>query len=394
MLARSCVRGLLLACLCSLVVGCGNPSGLDSIQVAAPTQSLTVGQTAQFSAIGTFGNAKHPTTRNLTSGVTWTSSTPTVATVSATGLVTAVAAGTTSITAGAVAFNGDVSSSANLTVTGSTGGTTGGSGGSILSLTIIPSGIVFGTLGDSGQFLAIGTFSNAPFVRDVTNSVTWLTSEPNKFPITNYGKGAPGGGTENGGVVSAYEASVGDVGATITAEATDSNGSIATATAGVGCPYVLPNPPNTPGSCFQDVPQLLTTLTVYNEGLNDTDWDVAAESATGTPNVIHCGPGDTSGASVCTATYPSVVFQPFQVPHVPIFPDDPTIIANLPPNTIVIRAKGGAFGGWSWTCTPSKPDGSQPKPGEPPITIHEGEPNYCTVTFGSGTDLTVGAIFN
>ncbi len=141
---------------------------------------------------------------------------------------------------------------------GSGGGTGGGSGGSILSLTIIPSGIVFGTLGDSGQFLAIGTFSTAPTVRDLTNSVTWLTSEPNKFPVTNYGNGAPGGGTQNGGVVSAYEASVGNVGATITAEATDSNGSIATATANVGCPFVLPNPPTTPGSCFNFVPQLLS----------------------------------------------------------------------------------------------------------------------------------------
>jgi hypothetical protein len=346
----------------------------------------------QFSVIGTFGNAKHPTTQTLTGGVTWASSNPAVASVDTSGLVTAVAAGTTSITAGATAFNGDVTSSANLTVTGSTGGTNGGSGGSILSLTIIPSGIVFGSLGDSGQFLAIGTFSNAPFVRDVTNSVTWLTSEPNKFPVTNNKSAVPGGGTENGGVVSAYEASVGNVGATITAEATDSNGSIATATATVGCPLVEPDPtahPPVPGSCYQGGGQLLTTLTVYNEGLNVTDWDVAAESATGTPNVIHCGPGDKSGASVCTATYPLV----FQVPHVQLFPDDPRTVANLPPNTILLRAKGGAFGGWSWTCTPSKPDGSQPKPGEPPITIHEGEPNYCTAPI-SYTDVTVGAIFN
>jgi hypothetical protein len=383
MLARSCVRGLLLACLCSLVVGCGNPSGLDSIQVAAPTQSLTVGQTAQFSAIGTFGNAKHPTTRNLTSGVTWTSSTPTVATVSATGLVTAVAAGTTSITAGAVAFNGDVSSSANLTVTGSTGGTTGGSGGSILSLTIIPSGIVFGTLGDSGQFLAIGTFSNAPFVRDVTNSVTWLTSEPNKFPITNYGNGTPGGGTENGGVVSAYEASNGPAGATITAEATDSNGSIATATATVGCPLVLPNPPNTPGSCFNFVPQLLATLTVYNEGLDTTNWLVTAPSAgtPSTPNVIHCGPGwaadGHTGGSVCTATYP--------------LGTTVTLTAPARPATATLPAV--KFGGWSSTCRNTG-------------TINPDGPNHCTVTLGGPngidpngnpiylTDVTVGAIFN
>ena len=53
---------------------------------------------------------------------------------------------------------------------------------------------------------------------------------------------ATGTGTQNGGVVSAYGRSVGNVGAVITAEATDTNGSIATAKANVGCPYVLPNP--------------------------------------------------------------------------------------------------------------------------------------------------------
>jgi hypothetical protein len=375
MFARRCVRGLLLLCLSTAIVGCSNPSGLDSVQVTPASQSLTVGQTAQLTAVGTFGNAKHPSTQNITSTVTWSSTTPAVATVSATGIVTAVAAGTTTITAEATAFNGPVSSSTSVTVTGSTGGTAGGSGGSILSLTIIPSGIVFGTLGDSGQFLAIGTFSTAPTVRDVTNSVTWLTSEPNKFPITNYSVAPPSGGTENGGVVSAYGASNGTVGATITAEATDSNGSIATATANVGCPFVLPNPPTTPGSCFNFVPQLLATLTVYNEGLDTKNWLITAPSATNTQDVIHCGPGwaadGHTGGSVCTATYPLGT----------------TVTLTAPAQT------GVKFGGWSSDCRNTG-------------TFKQDGPNQCTVTLGGPngidlngnpiylTDVTVGAIFN
>jgi len=143
MLARSCVRGcvrgFLLLCLASAVVGCANPSGLDSVQVTPASQSLTVGQTAQLTAVGTFGNANHPSTQNITSTVTWSSSTPSVATVSTTGTVTAVSAGTTTITAGATAFNGDISSSANLTVTGEGGGGGGGAtGGVLVSLNIIP----------------------------------------------------------------------------------------------------------------------------------------------------------------------------------------------------------------------------------------------------------------
>src|SRR6266851_69713 len=126
MFARRCVRGLSFLCLATALVGCDN-SGLDSVRVTPATQSLTVGQTAQFTAVGTYGNANHLSTQDVTSVVNWTSSAPSVATVSASGLVTAVGAGTTTITANATAFNGPVSSSATLTVTASGGGVAGGS---------------------------------------------------------------------------------------------------------------------------------------------------------------------------------------------------------------------------------------------------------------------------
>jgi len=374
MSARCGVRGLLLLCLgftLSLclgftLVGCSN-TGLDSVQVTPATQALAVGQTAQLKAVGTYGNANHPTAQDITSTVTWSSTVPAVATVSSSGLVTAVGAGTSTVTASATAYNGHVSSSSTVTVTASGGGSSGGSGGNILSLTIIPSGIVFGSLTQSGQFLAIGTFSTAPTVRDVTNSVTWLTSAPNIFPVTNYSSTVTGTGTQNGGVVSAYGSSVGNVGAIITAEATDSNGSIATATANVGCPLVLPNPtatPPTPGSCNQPIPQLLSTLTVYNEGLNPNtpqlggNWLVTAPSATGTPAVINCGPGAGAGKSVCTATYPLGT----------------TVTLTAPAQT------GVKFGGWSSNCTNTG-------------TITQSGPNTCTVNL-STSDATVGAIFN
>lgn len=384
MYARAALSGLLLVCLGSSLVGCSNPQGLDSVAVSPSSQSLSVGQSVQLTATGTFGNAKHPSTQNITSSVTWSSSLPTVATVTSSGVVTAVSPGTTSITAGATAFNGPISSSAVVTVQGastSTGGSstsgsgsgsssgsgsTGntGSGANILSLTIIPSGIVFGQLTQSGQFLAIGTFSSAPFVRDVTNQVTWLTSQPNKFPVSNnIASGAVGAGTQNGGVVTAYEASVGNIGATITAEMLDNTGSLAVATASVGCPLVLPNPtgnPPTPGSCDLAIPQLLSTLTVYNEGLNTTGWELTAPSATGTPNVIHCGPGFGTGTgnSVCTATYPIGT----------------TVTITAP------KINGVNFGGWSSNCTNTG-------------TITATGPNVCTINL-SDSDATVGAIFN
>jgi len=369
MFDRFAVRALVLSGLVLSLAGCGNPQGLDFITVSPNSGSLTTGQSLQLTATGTFGNASHPSTQIITNSVTWTSASPSVATVNSSGLVLAIGPGTTTVTASGTAYNGPVSSSALVTVAGASTGSTGntGSGGNILSLTIIPSGIVFGALKDSGQFLAIGTFSTPPTVRDLTNSVTWLTSAPNKYPVTNFSNSVAGTGTQNGGVVSAYEASNGNVGAIITAEAMDTNGSIATATANVGCPYVAANLTATPptlGSCNQNVGQLLSTLTVYNEGLNPNtpqsggNWLVTAPSATGTPGVINCGPGAGAGKSVCTATYPLGT----------------TVTLTAPAQT------GVKFGGWSYNCSNTG-------------TITQAGPNSCTITLGF-SDATVGAIFN
>jgi hypothetical protein len=284
-----------------------------------------------------------------------------------------VSAGTTTISAAATAFNGPVSSSATITVTGTGGGGGGGaSGGSLVSLTIIPSSISVGNLQDTGQFLAIGTFSTAPFIRDLTNSptVTWISDVPSVFPVDNNTTGSLGA---TAGIVTAY----GNGGATITVEAKNSaDGSLQTATGTFNCPLVLPNPPTTAGSCFpgSQAPALLATLTVYNEGLNTTNWNVTAPSASGTASVLHCGPGDPSGTSVCTATYPF----------------------TNPPAKVILTATGGAFGGWSYNCIPSDAQGNP----VPPIPINPNGPNYCTITFDPSnpnipnTNVTVGAIFN
>jgi len=226
-------------------------------------------------------------------------------------------------------------------------------------------------LQDTGNFLAIGTFSTPPNVRDLTNSVTWLSSEPNAFPVsTNNDSTNPGA---PGGVVTAYGTGT----AVIIAEATDpTTGSIQTATATFNCPLVLPTPVS-PGSCFpgSQAPGLLVSMTVYNEGLNTTDWLVTAPSATNTADVIHCGPGwaadKKTGGSVCTATYPLGT----------------TVVLTAPTQA------GVAFGGWSYNCTPSDKDGN-PLPG--PVFWTANGPNYCAITLGSAesSNVTVGAIFN
>jgi hypothetical protein len=360
MFARRCVQGVLVLCLNTVLVGCAT-SGLDSIQVTPATQSLALGQTAQFSAVGTYGNAKHPSTQNMTTGVTWSSSSPSVATISASGVATAMGVGTTTITAGGTAYNGATSSSATLTVTSSPGE----SAGSLLSLTIIPSSLAVGNIGGTGQFLAIGTFSTAPFVRDLTNSptVTWISAFPNVFPV-NTNTGGNLGATA--GIVSAY----GNGNTVITAEAkSPGDGSIRTATATFACPLVLPTA-TTPGSCFpgSEGTALLSTLTVYHEGLSTGDWLVTAASATGTPNVLDCGTAPTPAGSVCTATYPA--------------------LTNDQATSVILTATGANFGGWSVNCTITNAAGV-PLPNQP---ITANGPNYCKVSLV--TDETVGVIFN
>ena len=357
MLARLCAYGFLPLCLGTLLVGCA-ASGLDSVQVTPSAQALAVGQTAQFTALGTFGNAKHASQANITNSVTWSSSIPAVATISASGVATAVGPGTTTITANGGAYNGPTSASATLTVTGSAGGV---NNGTLVSLSVIPASITVGNLQDTGNFLAFGTFSTAPFVRDLTNSVVWFSSSPDVFPVnTNNSPSEPVGSTA--GVVTAY----GSGGATITAEATSADGTIQTASSTFSCPLVLPNPPLTPGSCFagSEAPALKATITVYNEGLNTADWEITAPSATGTPDVIHCGPGWTkdggAGGSVCSAPYPI-------------------------PSTVILTAPAGhgAFGGWSYNCLPN--------PNPPTAT----GPNTCTINITpDNPNITVGAIFN
>ncbi|MFZ0396117.1 MAG: Ig-like domain-containing protein [Terracidiphilus sp.] len=344
-----------------------------AVTLTPNTQSISASaQTAQFIALATSGASGLQMDVTDSPSITWTSSLPSVATISSgkakgNGVVTGVSQGNTTITAELRNSDGSiVSNSAAVTVTLTAPPEP------LLSLAIVPAAISVGNLQDTGQFLAIGTFSTPPYVKDVTNDVntTWISSWPDVFPVDN-SSGSSGSTGTFGGIVTAY----GSGSATIIAEYKDpTDGTIQTATATFNCPLVLPDPAlDVAGSCYpgSQVPALKATVTVYNEGLNTTNWLVTAPSATGTPDVIHCGPGwKGSGGSVCSAPYPVGT-------------------------TVLIAAPAKAnvnFGGWSYTCTPSDANGN-PLPG--PVLYTAAGPNYCTVTTSAtNPNVTVGAIFN
>jgi hypothetical protein len=371
---RSLLGSLLLTVAALVSNGCGNPQGLDLISISPASQSLNVGQSSQYTAVGTYGNAKHTSQRTLTSGVTWTSNTPTVATIDANGLVSAVGAGTTTITASAQGFNGPTTATATLTVTAPAGSV---AGEQLLSIAVLPGSITTLNLLGTGQFLAYGTFSTPPLVQDVTNGinhngykapVTWISDAPFIFPVDSAGAVGTTGAT--GGLVTA----VGSGNANIYAVAANPDGTIVySPSVTFNCPYQAydpgnptANPPVQPtlGSCNDHTiaSGLLVTLTVWNAGLNTSNWLLTAPSATGTPNVINCGPGAAPATSVCTATYPL----------------NTTVTITAP------AQPGVQFGGWSWNCTPTMP-------------VTAAGPNQCQVILGTDpttSNETVGAIFN
>ncbi len=335
----------------------GTTEEYTAVSIVPGSQSVSAsGQTGQFIALATSGTTGLEEDVTNSPQLSWLSSIPSVATIttglgSGNGVATGVSLGTTTITALLKNPDGSlVSNFSSLNVTNAPAPEP------LLSLSIVPGAITVDNLLDAGQFLAIGTYSTSPTVRDLTNSVQWLTSAPSVFPVNTNGSGVPSGGA-NAGVVTAY----GSGGATIIAEATDpQTGSIQTATASFNCPLVLPTP-TTAGSCYpgSESSSLLSTLTIYNEGLNTTNWLVTAPSATGTPNVLHCGPGSTGaglGGSVCVATYPV----------------GSTITLTAP-------AGAGAFGGWSYNCVPTS-------------AVTAAGPNTCQVTLTF--DDTIGVIFN
>jgi hypothetical protein len=306
----------------------------------------------------------------------------------------------------------------------------------LLSVTLVPGNVVTDDLEQTAQFLAFGSFSTAPTLVDITNGffhsgfpnaactaalaaadnlaaqagtaipnaqcsfvpVTWVSLPfPFDFPINS--AGAPGA---FGGLITADASGLED----IYTVATNPDGTLVYSTniATLSCPYTpptygtttvtLPNGTTTTTTNYNDILNpgtcnpltigdgLLSTLTVFDAslvstGLNQSNWLITAPSATGTPDVIHCG-GSTEqalpGGSVCEATYPNG-----------------TVV------TLTAPAETGVnFGGWSDNCTNIG-------------AVSAAGPNSCTVVVGGGcvlnqqtetyvctnaANISVGAVFN
>jgi uncharacterized protein YjdB len=169
---------------CAVASICGSVTGgatltvtaaaLVSIAVTAPTLSVALGATQQFTATGTY--ADH-STQNLTARVTWASSAESVATVSnatgSAGLATSVAAGTTTVTA---SLGTATSAPVTLNVTAAT----------LVGIAITPATPII-ALGTLVQLTATGTYTDNS-TQNLTTQVTWASSAGSVATVSN----APG----------------------------------------------------------------------------------------------------------------------------------------------------------------------------------------------------------
>jgi uncharacterized protein YjdB len=111
----------LVVCAVLFAAGCGkffpSASSLVAISISPSNSTIQLTKTQQFTATGTFGDSS---SKDVTSSVTWTSSSTNVATISSAGLATAVSTGSTNITAA----EGNVSAITTLTVNNQASGLT------------------------------------------------------------------------------------------------------------------------------------------------------------------------------------------------------------------------------------------------------------------------------
>jgi trimeric autotransporter adhesin len=141
---------------------------LISLQVNPQNLLLAAGTTQPFTATGTFSDGS---TQDLTTSVSWSSSVPSVATITAGGLANGIVPGQATIAATA----GSVSGSTVLTVTPAT----------LSAITIAPANPTIAA-GTTQPFTAAGLFSDGS-TQDLTASVSWGSSTPSVATINTSG---------------------------------------------------------------------------------------------------------------------------------------------------------------------------------------------------------------
>lgn len=132
---------------------------VSQLQIIPATVQLAIGTTTRLTAIATFADQS---TQDVSSQVGWLSSNTAVATVDSTGLVTGVAAGSTTLSASLLGVTASTSIQVNNT--------------SVSALQVIPA-VTTIALGTKSQLQAIATFADGS-TQDVSSQVQWSSNDP------------------------------------------------------------------------------------------------------------------------------------------------------------------------------------------------------------------------
>ena len=146
---------------------------LSSIAVAPVNQTITIGATQQFTATGTYSDGS---TQSLTSQAAWSSTSTGVAGISSGGLATAVAVGSTTISA---ALSG-VTGSTSLTVQAAPPPPP-----TLSSIALTPAGQTI-LVGATQQFTATGTYSDGS-TQSLTSQAAWSSTSTGVAGISSGG---------------------------------------------------------------------------------------------------------------------------------------------------------------------------------------------------------------
>jgi uncharacterized repeat protein (TIGR02543 family) len=403
-LRRFASQTLSLVALSAVILsaGCGS---LKSLSITPGSVTLTgVGQTTQFTALGqsVMGNAE-PTTSNVTTSVTWTSSNTAVAVINSTGLATAVGSGTTEINA---TSNG-VGASSSLTVSLPSSGAGSGSP----SLSVSPTTVTETFDGETTQFIAMGSLNGAT-PQNVSSQVTWVSSNTQVATINTNGLAtALGSGTST---ITAYYAGISAT-ATVTV-------SVSSTTPNVPAVTIIPSAVTLTGAGA--VTQLIAIGNLTGNGVvqnltNNVTWSSSgftnvSVTQTGLVTSLISPPSGTTAVSTVTAigvdTTGSVVTASIAVtvapPAAPASSNQTLTLFEVGTGTGNITGSGASpglsCGNGGTVCGAAYPQGTVITLTATPASGHTfagwtgncavATPTSCTVTMSN--NQTIGATFN
>lgn len=333
----------------NITIGAGGPT-VTNVNVAPSSVTVSIAGTQQYVATCVYSDGSSAT---CTSTSNWSSSSPAIAAITSTGIATALAAGTATISA----TSGGITGTATLTVSAPT----------LTSIAVTPgtASIVSGT--GTQQYLATCSYSNST-TSNCTQTVQWSSSNPAFATVSSSGLAA---GVASGNAI--ISASSGGLSATSTLTVSSPSlvsiavtpSTVSVQTAGTqqftaSCAYAN----NTNNNCTSTVSWTSSNLSVATTSANGLVTAIAPGTST-----IKAISSATTGSAILTATGPTLT-------SITVNPSTASIVAGT--GTEQYSAKCAYSNGTSSNCTST-------------ATWSSGTPAVATITSGGmAAGLTAG----